>query len=151
MPGQSALAVTSTDFPAAIFADHFPSFPVTPGVLLTEMGAQLSGILVQATVLATKNLWTFPFLGMIEVAKFRSFVGPRQDVEVRARIESLRDEGALCKATILSEGRTCAEMKLMLVFDPNGGAGTGDRAILLHHAREEYRRLASPWTPPETT
>lgn len=150
MPGQSALAAASTDFPDELFADHFPSFPVTPGVLLAEMGAQLSGLLVQATMLAEKSLWTFPFLGMIDRAKFRSFVGPRQQLEVRTRIESLRDEGALCKAKIINGGRTCADMALMLVFDPAGGAGSGDRALLQRHARDEYRRLESPWLPPDT-
>src|SRR5687767_4390464 len=100
VPGQSAVASSRTSFPDELFADHFPSFPVTPGVLLAEMGAQLSGLLVQATMLERSGLWTFPFLGMIESAKFRSFVSPRTDVEVRSRIDAVRDDGAVCKAQI---------------------------------------------------
>lgn len=149
VPGQSALAEASADFPEELFADHFPSFPVAPGVLLTEMGAQLSGLLVQATLLSTRSRWTFPFLGMIEGAKFRSFVRPNQELEVRTRIDSMRDEGALCKARIVSGATTCADMTLLLVFDPEGGAGTADRNLLQEHARSEYQRLCSPWLPPD--
>jgi len=151
VPGETARAEAATDFPEELFADHFPSFPVTPGVLLTEMGAQLSGLLVQATFLARNGQWRFPVLGTIEGAKFRSFVGSRTSVEVSARIDSLRDEAALCKAKIRSGGRTSADMTLMLVFDPHGMAGTADRALLERHARGEFRRLASPWQPPEAS
>lgn len=148
VPGETARADASTNFPPDLFADHFPSFPVTPGVLLTEMGAQLSGLLVQATVIAQRSLWVFPVLGAIDGAKFRSFVGPETTVEVTARITSLRDEGAMCKATVTSAGRRSADMTLMLVFDPNGLAGSADCAMLESHARGEYRRLSSPWQPP---
>lgn len=149
VPGETARAEASTDFPEELFADHFPSFPVTPGVLLTEMGAQLSGLLVQATFLAQRGRWMFPVLGAIEGAKFRSFVGPRTALEITAHIESLRDEAALCKAKIINAGRTSATMTLMLVFDPNGMAGDADRAQLERHARGEYQRLSSPWQPPD--
>jgi 3-hydroxyacyl-[acyl-carrier-protein] dehydratase len=149
VPGETASAEASTDFADELFADHFPSFPTTPGVLLTEMGAQLSGLLVQATLVTGRNLWVFPFLAQIEGAKFRSFVGPRSRVEIRARIESLRDESALCKATVTSGGRKSADMTLMLVFDPNGAAGDGDRNVLERFCRDEYRRVASPWQPPD--
>jgi hypothetical protein len=70
-------------------------------------------------------------------------------VEVSTRIDSLRDEGAMCKAKITAGGRTSADMTLMLVFDPNGMAGTADPAVLERHARAEYRRLSSPWQPPD--
>src|SRR5690242_17660824 len=98
VPGESASADASTDFSEELFADHFPTFPTTPGVLLTEMGAQLCGLLVQATMVARRDLWVFPFLGQIEGAKFRAFVAPKSRLEIRARIDSLRDEAAMCKA-----------------------------------------------------
>lgn len=148
VPGHSASADASTDLPEELFADHFPSFPVTPGVLLAEMGAQLCGLLVQATLVTDRSLWVFPFLGQIEGAKFRGFVAPKSRLEIHARIDSLRDEAALCKATILSGGKRMADMTLMLIFDPNGAAGSGDRDVMERFCREEYRRLTSPWQPP---
>ncbi len=148
VPGQCASADASTDFGDELFADHFPTFPTTPGVLLTEMGAQLSGLLVQATLVTDRNLWVFPFLGQIEGAKFRAFVAPKTRLEIHARIDSLRDEAALCKATVTNGGRKSADMTLMLVFDPNGMAGSGDRDVMERFCRDEYRRLTSPWQPP---
>jgi 3-hydroxyacyl-[acyl-carrier-protein] dehydratase len=148
VPGRSASADAATDFPEELFADHFPSFPITPGVLLTEMGAQLCGLLVQATVVTDRNLWIFPFLGQIDSAKFRALVAPNSRIEIRARIDSLRDESALCKATLTSGGRKSADMTLMLIFDPNGAAGSGDPHVMERFCRDEYRRLASPWQPP---
>lgn len=148
VPGETASAEASTNFSDQLFADHFPSFPITPGVLLTEMGAQLSALLVQATMVTDRNLWVFPFLGQIEGAKFRAFVAPHSKLEIRARIDSLRDEAALCKATVMSDGRKSADMSLILVFDPNGDAGSGNRDVLERFCRDEYKRLSSPWQPP---
>jgi 3-hydroxyacyl-[acyl-carrier-protein] dehydratase len=149
VPGQSATAVSRTSFPEELFADHFPSFPVTPGVLLTEMGAQLSGLLVQATMLERQGVWRFPFLATIDSAKFRRFVAPGTVVEIRTRIDAIRDDGAVCKAQVASAEGICARMTLMLVFDPEGGAGSGDPLVLRSYMADEFRRLASPWLPPE--
>ena len=39
-------------------------------------------------------------------------------------------------------------MTLLLVFDPNGMVGSGDRDVMERFCRDEYRRLTSPWQPP---
>jgi 3-hydroxyacyl-[acyl-carrier-protein] dehydratase len=148
VPGEYAVAISSTNFPDELFSDHFPSFPVTPGVLLTEMGAQLSGLLVQATVLEQRRLWIYPLLGMIERAKFRVALPPRTEVEIRSRIESMRSGAALCKAQILSGDRLCSDMNLMLAFDPSGSSGAADPTILQKHFREELKHLGTSWSPP---
>ena len=40
-PGVSAIGVKCWSIDNEIFQDHFPGFPTTPGVLLTESMAQL--------------------------------------------------------------------------------------------------------------
>ena len=62
----------------AFFEDHFPSFPVVPGVLLMEALAQLAGKLIGYTVRQERGDWPFPILSMMNGVKFRKFVPYRQ-------------------------------------------------------------------------
>jgi 3-hydroxyacyl-[acyl-carrier-protein] dehydratase len=147
-PGKYAGAEASTSFPEELFADHFPSYPITPGVLLIEMGAQLSGLLLQATVLDAQNRWIFPFLGMVQDAKFRNPVPPDQPLRIRAELEASRPEGAICTAQVFRSERCCANMRLMLLFQGSGLSGPADPHVLQEYSRKEFDRLRAPWRPP---
>jgi 3-hydroxyacyl-[acyl-carrier-protein] dehydratase len=149
VPGRRVRARAATDFPDELFADHFPSFPVTPGVLLVELGAQAGGVLVQATVHQEQGHWVFPVLTVIREAKFRAFVPPRAELTVTAELEALRPGGALVGATLERDGRRCASMRVLLAFDPDGKPAGGDAAVLAARCRDELARLGSPWCPPE--
>ena len=57
-PGVSIEAEKTLDASEELFRDHFPGFPVVPGVLLTEMMAQAAGKCVDAEVTrAAKLCW----------------------------------------------------------------------------------------------
>lgn len=146
-PGVSIEGTARTDLPDALFADHFPGFPVTPGVLLVEMAAQLCGKLIEATVWEQRGFWVFPILSIISESKFRAFVPPHVDIVLEARLSALRDESAICQATVLREGRRHATMQLVFVFDPTGKPPDGDRGQLEAYERAEFQRLGSPWSP----
>lgn len=146
-PGQSIRGSAVTGFPPELYADHFPSFPVTPGVLLVEIGAQLGGLLVQATVYQEKGHWVFPVLTMIQETKLRTFVPPDRHLQVSARLLSLRPEAALVATRLTLETRRCASSKLMLAFDPEGGVAGGEPETLARFTRDQFRRLGSPWQP----
>lgn len=106
-------------FPAdeSFFRDHFPGFPVVPGVILLEAMAQLSGKLIGYTVRKERGDWPFPILSMAERVKFRRFVRPEERVEFTAEIISLRDESALMKVRAKVDGRVVAQAEETFVFN----------------------------------
>lgn len=126
----------------SFFRDHFPGFPVVPGVILLEAMAQLSGKLIGYTVRMERGDWPFPILSMAEKVKFRRFVRPDERVEFYASIISLRDESALMKVRAKVDGRIVAQAEETFVFN----------AVELEDAEESARieqlerdALASLW------
>jgi 3-hydroxyacyl-[acyl-carrier-protein] dehydratase len=62
---------------STIFEGHFPTYPLMPGVLLTECMAQTTGWLV----CLLGRFSAMPFLAGVKEAKFRSLVHPGDALE----------------------------------------------------------------------
>lgn len=148
-PGETIVGRARTDFPSELFGDHFPGFPVTPGVLLVEICAQLCGKLIEASVIEQRGHWVYPILSIVRESKFRAFVPPDSTVEVKASIVALRPESAECKASILIGKRRHANMRLVFVFDPDGKPPATE-VDLEQWERDNFASLDSPWQPPES-
>jgi len=99
------------------FEDHFPGFPVVPGVLLLEAMAQLAGKLIGYTVRLERGDWPFPILSMMQGVKFRRFVRPGQQVQLETRLVSLRDEMAHVHSRSRVDGRVVAQADQIFVFN----------------------------------
>ena len=112
-------AVGSKRFPAdeRFFEDHFPGFPVVPGVLLLEALAQLSGKLIGYSVRLERGDWPFPILSMMNGVKFRRFVRPDEQVTLETRLEALRDEMAAVKVRAKVGERVVTQAEQIFVFN----------------------------------
>lgn len=137
VPGEHAVGLKGVASSEDFFADHFPGFPVVPGVVQVEALAQLSGKLIQVTTVQQEGRWVWPILSIVRKAKFRRFVKPGSVIELRSELSEIRDESALCKVQARVDGERTTEAELLFVFSPRGL--DGDDA---QHALEEYERKA---------
>lgn len=114
VPGQSIKACKGIAHDEDYFRDHFPGFPVVPGVLLTEMMAQAAG----KCLLAENATRGRPMLGQIKSASFRGWVLPGQSVLLTAEIKVSRPQfaTATCRAEV--DGKEVGSAELLFSFVP---------------------------------
>jgi 3-hydroxyacyl-[acyl-carrier-protein] dehydratase len=122
-PGDRAEAVATFARHADVFDDHFPGFPLVPGVLLTEAMAQTGGWLLAVTSGFTR----WPVLAMVGDAKFRRLVRPSDEVRTEVRIRSTRSDDVEVAAKAMVGDRRVADARLVFhLFDlPLGDAERG--------------------------
>jgi 3-hydroxyacyl-[acyl-carrier-protein] dehydratase len=113
-PGKTLRAIKRLPASEELFQDHFPGFPIVPGVLLVEMMAQ-------ATAKCLDTDGTHPgraMLGKIHSANFREWVRPDDEITLSVEIKQNRPQYAVsvCSASVL--GRKVADAELFFVFAP---------------------------------
>ncbi len=131
--GERILGVKAVGLAEDYFADHFPRFPVVPGVIVTEALAQLSGKLIELTVYEQRGFWPFPILSMVDKAKFRRFVKPGSVIQMQSTFIALRDESAQMRVQAVVDGLKTTTAELTFVFDPKGippDAAGGDIEVI---------------------
>jgi len=103
--GAVAEAVKSVALSEDFFDDHFPRRPVMPGVLILEGMAQLSGLLLEASLQQKYAKNAKAVLTVLERTKFRTFVKPGDTLLYRTELTSVNEVGGKVKATA-SRGKT---------------------------------------------
>jgi 3-hydroxyacyl-[acyl-carrier-protein] dehydratase len=112
IPGESIRALKTIKPDEDYFADHFPGFPVVPGVLLTEMMAQAAGKCLDAE----RRPRGRAMLARIKSASFHDWVGPGQDVILHARIVTNREQYASAECYGEVEGKKVCKADLFFTF-----------------------------------
>jgi 3-hydroxyacyl-[acyl-carrier-protein] dehydratase len=114
VPGQSAVAEKTLPPDEELFLDHFPGFPVVPGVLLTEMMAQTAGKCLNVER-GTREL---AVLLEIRSARFRSWVRPGEVATMSAKIVSNAPTVARATTNIHVAGKLICSAELLFAFQP---------------------------------
>lgn len=114
--GVRAEAIKNIALSEDYFDDHFPRRPIMPGVLIIEGMAQLSGILLEATVKEKHNENVKCLLTILERTKFREIARPGDTLNYRAQIVSINKNGGKVTATASCDGRTIVTTGMVFAF-----------------------------------
>jgi len=112
VPGKKIRAEKVVSPDEDYFRDHFPGFPVVPGVLQIEMMAQAAGKCLDAEDPSRGKA----MLARIVSASFRGWVKPGSTCRIFAEVKSSRPKFAIVEAWIEVEGSCVSEAELFFAF-----------------------------------
>ncbi len=136
-PGSRITAIKALALAEEYLADHFPSFPVMPGVLMLEAMTQAGAWLIRASEDFAHSIVV---LKEARNVKYSNFVAPGQTLTVTAEITSQDDRETKLKAQGTVAGEVQLNARLVLVrynlVDEGMGTPDDDRRV-----RGEMRKL----------
>lgn len=143
-PARHVVAVKNLTMGEEYLAEHFPSFPVMPGVMMIEALTQASAWLVRVSE-GFKHSVTL--LKEAKTVKFGQFVTPGKQLVVRC--EQLDDDGTntilKCKGEIDGKASVSAKIVVMRfnLRDRHPAFRREDLRLKAHHLRT-FQMLATP-------
>ncbi|MGE5430500.1 MAG: 3-hydroxyacyl-ACP dehydratase FabZ [Syntrophomonadaceae bacterium] len=117
-PGQSARGIKNISMSEDFFEDHFPEYPIMPGVLIVEALAQLSGLLLEETVERNYNKKLKALVTILEKVKFRNIAKPGDTLELSVEIISVHEDSGKVHTTARSGDKKIAETEMTFVLVP---------------------------------
>ena len=126
------------------FDDHFPRRPVMPGVLILEGMAQLSGLLLEASLMQKYGKSAKAVVIVLERTKFRSLVKPGDTLIYRAEVVSVNEAGGKVKGSALRAGSLVTSTEMVFAFKYVDDPQLDEKRRRLHGDLDERRRTQSP-------
>lgn len=143
-PGQRIVTAKNLTLGEEYLADHFPAFPVLPGVLMLEALVQSAAWLIRAS---TDFAHSIIVLREVKGIKYGSFLEPGQQMKITVEsiggIDSAKELQTF-KAQGERDGTSVVNGRILLarynLADRNPVQATVDQQILLGY-RQEFARL----------
>lgn len=114
--GESAKGIKNVSLSEDFFDDHFPRHPIMPGVLIVEALAQLSGLLLEATVERDYKKKVKALLSILEKVKFRNISRPGDTLVLNSEILSAHKDSGRVKTIAKVEEKVIAEAEMIFVL-----------------------------------
>lgn len=111
VPGQSLTAIKNLSLAEEYLADHFPGFPVMPGVLMLEALTQAGAWLIRETEDFAHSVIV---LKQAKTIKYGSFVEPGRRLELRVDLVAHGDRDTTFKGVGSIEGQTMVQGRIVL-------------------------------------
>jgi 3-hydroxyacyl-[acyl-carrier-protein] dehydratase len=114
--GTGAEATKNVALSEDFFDDHFPRRPVMPGVLILEGMAQLSGLLLEASLTQKYGKSAKAVLTVLERTKFRALVKPGDTLAYQTEVLSINEAGGKVRASALRAGSQVTSTEMVFAF-----------------------------------
>lgn len=143
VPGQSLVAVKNLSLAEEYLADHFPGFPVMPGVLMLEAMTQSAAWLVRAT---EDFKHSTILLKSVKMIKYGSFVEPGRQLQIHVELAGpitdplnipIKGKGVI-DGQVMVQGKFSVGCSNLRDRDPN--LASADDALVVH-LKELYSTL----------
>lgn len=145
-PNRSLRAVKNLTLSEEYLQDHFPLFPVMPGVMMLEAMFQASAWLLRAS-----DDFAVPLVQLLEARaiKYQGFVAPGDRLVIEVAVLKRDSESMQVKVTGTVDSRTAVSGRLIVGYGsasnpPAGAIGP------VEYLRREHRRLWSLLQPQTT-
>ena len=109
--GKQIQAVKNVSLSEEYLADHFPTFPVLPGVLLLEGLIESASWLVRSTENFAHSMI---LLEQARNVKYKSFLTPGSQIEYTVKARTIEENASSFSGTGISDGELIVEARFAL-------------------------------------
>jgi len=143
-PPKRIVAVKNLSLAEEYLADHFPAYPVLPGVLMLEALVQSAAWLVRASTDFEKSVI---LVREVQNVRYGTFVRPGGQLVMTVEAVEIGPDQSRFKATGTCDGQQAVQAKLTLehlnVADEDPGRAELDDRLRAHW-REQFRLIGGP-------
>lgn len=141
-PGKEITVIKNLSLAEEYLADHFPSFPVLPGVLILQVAIEAASWLVRLTSDFTHSMLV---LKETRQVRYGNFVSPGESLQVKVKAKSIEPTKSSFQAVGMCEGVRALQAHLELrhfnLADNDAQAAQVDRDIV-SYLREQCRLIS---------